>query len=159
MATSGKPQMPRPVTGARIDSAMEAIPNLLLRLSGADYAYGTAAAIAAAVLVISVTLHLRQQRKREVNDLDLDAFREKRQLLLYCGDVKALTDLAIQRHMSDVTFLQRLREQPCYDTLLTHFSSAFHERLDQKLKHDGHGDLAAACRKECERLEQLWQAG
>ena len=138
---------------------MEAIPKWLMRLSGADYAYGIAAAIAAAVLVISVVLHVRQLRNREENSSDGEASRERRQLLLSCGDVKALTDLAVQRHMSDVVFLQRLREQPCYSVLSPHFSEGFRARLTQKLRNDGHADLAAACREECERLEQLWRAG
>lgn len=138
---------------------MEAISNWLLRLSGADLAYGTAAAIAGAVVLVSLTLHFRQRWTRYEDNSDSDAVREKRQLLLYCGDVKALTDLAVQRHLSDVAFLQRFREQPCYGKLLPHFSDEFRERMNRKPAHDGHAELAAACREECERLEQLWQAG
>ena len=138
---------------------MVAIPNWLLRLSGADVAYGSAAAIAGAVVLVSLTLHFRQRWNRHDDSSESDAARERRQLLLYCGDVKALTDLAVQRHMSDVAFLDRLREQPCYDRLSPHFSNEFRERLNSKLRQDGHADLAAACREECDRLEQQWQAG
>jgi len=137
---------------------MGTIAKWLLGLSGADLAYGAAAAIAAAVLLVALTLHVRQQRTRGQNILDGDASSERKQMLLYCGDIKALTDLAVQRHMSDVTFLQRFQEQPCYTALTPHFSNAFRERLNDKLRQDGHADLAAACREECERLEQLWQA-
>lgn len=138
---------------------MEAIPNWLLRLSGADLGYGAAATIAGAVVLVSLTLHFRQRLPRDEDSSDSDAVRQRRQLLLYCGDVKALTDLAVQRHMSDAAFLQRFREQPCYDKLVPHFSDEFRERMNRKLRQDGHADLAAACREECDRLEQQWQAG
>ena len=129
----------------------------LLGLSGADLAYGMAAAIAAAVLVIALTLHLRQQRNCDDDRVDSAERKEREQLLLYCGDVKALTDLAIQRHFSDVAFLHRFQAQSCYEILVPHFSGALQERLAQPGRHDGRADLASACREECERLERLWQ--
>ena len=85
------------------------------------------------------------------------ALQERRTLVLLCGDAKALADLAIQRHMSDAVFLQRLRAQPCFNTLFPHFSEDFRQQItlepgDQK----GKQTLAEICRKELERLEREW---
>ena len=121
-------------------------------------AIGVAAAIAAAGLLAVLSWYLRQASDGEDENLDHTAQPERRQLLLSCGDVKALADLAIQRHMSDAAFLQRFQEQPCFGVLLPHFSDEFREQLVQKPKPDRRANLATACRAECERLERLWQA-
>ena len=137
---------------------MDEIAKSLLRLSGADLAAGAVAAIILLGPLVVLPLYRRWRRSGDDQSIDLARLEGQRRLLLYCGDVKALTDLAIQRHMSDVAFLQRFQAQPCYEILTPHFSAAFREQLAQPRKHDGRADLAAACRAECERLEQLWQA-
>ncbi len=116
-----------------------------------------AAAIAAAGLLAALSWYLRQLSSGEDENDDRTAQLERQQLLLSCGDVKALAGLAIQRHMSDTAFLQRFQEQPCFGVLLPHFSDEFREHLAQKHKPDRHANLATACRAECERLERLWQ--
>jgi len=115
------------------------------------------AAIAAAVLLAALRWYLRRSSSDADENVDQTAHLERRQLLLSCGDTKALADLAIQRHMSDTVFLQRFQEQPCFGLLLPHFSDEFREHLAQKPKPDRRANLATACRAECERLERLWQ--
>ena len=137
---------------------MGEVVNWLLRISWADLVIGTAAGFGAAMMLTMLTLYLHGKRSGLAGNAEHDGINEHKRLLLYCGDVKALTDLAIQRHMSDVAFLQRFRAQPCYEILAPHFSDDVRQRLAQARGHDGHADLAAACRAECERLEQLWQA-
>jgi hypothetical protein len=117
-----------------------------------------AAAIAAAGLLAALRWYLRRPSNGEDESVEHAAQLERRQSLLSCSDVKALADLAIQRHMSDAIFLQRFQEQPCFGVLLPHFSDEFREYLAQKLKPDRRSNLAIACRAECERLERLWQA-
>lgn len=79
-------------------------------------------------------------------------------MLLFCGDARALADLAIQRHMGDDLFLQRLSAQPCYKVLYVHFSEEFRNQiaggLDNRKERPA---LAAACRNEIERLEGQWR--
>ena len=129
----------------------------IAQYSWAGLAAGWVVAIAAAGILAFLILYLRRSQGREDDIIERGIREERRQRLLYCGDVKALADLAIQRHMSDAAFLQHCQNQPCYKALLPHFSDAFRERLAQKFRPDGHADLATACRLECERLEQLWQ--
>ena len=129
----------------------------LLQTSWADLAIGTAAGFGAAMMLTMLTIYLRGNPSGLAGNAEHDGIDEQKQLLLFCSDVKALTDLAIQRHMSDAAFLHRFRAQPCYEILAPHFSDDFRERLARPRGHDGHADLATACRAECERLEQLWQ--
>jgi hypothetical protein len=107
---------------------------------------------------IAAVLTFLSHRLRNLNCIDEDALRvalqERQQLLLLCGDAKALADLAIQRHLGDALFLRRLREQPCYDILSLHFSEPFRLQISQQLNNrEGNPTLAAACRKEMEQVE------
>lgn len=141
--------------GAKIDSVMEAVAKWLLQISWIDLAVGTAAGLAAAGLLAIMAFYLRW-RAATGGGIERDVPDERQRLLLFCGDVKALTDLAIQRHMSDAVFYRRFQEQPSYEILFPHFSERFREHLVRPRRPDGHSDLAAACREECDRLEQQW---
>jgi len=136
---------------------MDRVVQWLLQVSWADLLIGTMAGFVAAVLLTMLSLHLRHIRSAAPEKGEHWALDERQQNLLYCGDIKALTDLAIQRHLTDFAFVQRFRAQPCYEILSPHFSKDFRERLARSRKFDGGKDLAAACREECERLERLWQ--
>ena len=136
---------------------MEAVAKWLLQISWTDLAVGAAAGLAAAGLLAIVAVTLRW-RTAGGDDIDRRVPDERRRLLLFCGDVKALTDLAIQRHMSDAVFYRRFQEQPSYEILSPHFSERFREHLARIRRPDGHSDLAVACREECERLERQWMA-
>ena len=136
---------------------MDVIVKALMQLSWADLVVGAAAFAAAAGSLAFLVLYTRARRALDDDSIERSIMEEKRQLLLYCGDAKALADLAIQRHMSDTAFLQHFQQQHCYKILAPHFSDAFRERLARKRKNDGHADLATASRAEFERLEQLWQ--
>ena len=141
----------------RVDFAMDAFAKSL-GLTWSELGAIAAAAIAAAGLLAALLWYLRRSSSGEDESADHTAQLERRQLLLSCGDVKVLADLAIQRHMSDTAFFQRFQEQPCFGVLLPHFSDEFREHLAQKPKPDRRANLATACRAECERLERLWQA-
>jgi len=136
---------------------MDVIAKALLQLSWADLAVGAAVIAAVGGSLAFLVLYARGLRKLDDDAIERSIMEEKRQMLLYCCDAKALADLAIQRHMSDTAFLQHFQQQPCYKLLAPHFSDAFRERLAQKRKNDGHANLATASRAEFERLEQLWQ--
>jgi len=137
---------------------MGEIAKWLPQVSWTDLAIGIAAGLAIlGALVLLAYFLLPRQRNDETGSSREREEKERRHLL--CEDAKVLADLAIQRHMSDVAFLERLRAQPCYDALYSHFSDGFRERLTQPNKHPGRSDMAAACREECERLEQQWRAG
>jgi len=136
---------------------MGVVGNWLLHLSWADFAVGAVSGVAAAGLLVTLTRYLRSRSGGHDDEFARAAVAERQQLLLYCGDVKALADLAIQRHMSDAAFFQRLQDQPGFGMLAPYLSNSFRERLTQNLRHDGHADLAAACHVECERLDQLWR--
>jgi hypothetical protein len=136
---------------------MDEIAKSLLRLTWADLAAGGVAAIILIGPLALLPLYRRWRARGEAEPVDPAPTEERQRLLLSCGDVRALTDLAIQRHMSDTVFLQRFQAQPSYPILEPHFSAAFRERLTHPSKHKGRADLAAACQAECERIEQLWQ--
>jgi len=137
---------------------MNQVAKLLQQISWTDLTVGTFAGFVAALLLTMLTLHLRRYRSGRSDQPERGGRDDRHQLLLYCGDIKALTDLAVQRHMSNATFLQRFQAQPCYNILSPYFSEDFRERLLQPRRKDGRMDLASACRAECERLERLWQA-
>jgi hypothetical protein len=136
---------------------MDVIAKALMHLSWADLAFGAAIIAIAAGLSVLLVVHARNRESDNDDSIERNVMEERRQLLLYCGDAKALADLAVQRHMSDTAFLQHFQQQPGYKILSAHFGDAFRDRLAQKRRHDGRADLATACRAECERLEQLWQ--
>jgi hypothetical protein len=130
----------------------------LPQISWADLLVGVAVGLAILAALILLAYFLLP-RRRENDDSIARARKEEEQRRLLCEDARVLADLAIQRHMSDVAFLERFRMQPCYDALFSHFSETFRERLAHARGHDGHSDLAVACREECERLERQWRAG
>jgi len=129
----------------------------LPRVSWTDLTIGIAVGLAILGALTTLAYYLLPHERGNDDGPRREGEEERRRLL--CGDAKVLADLAIQRHMSDVAFLERFQAQPCYDALYSHFSDTFRERLTQPGKHHGHSDLAAACREECERLEQQWRAG
>lgn len=136
---------------------MDVIGKALLQLTWADLVVGAAVIAAIGGSVAFLVLYARGLRSLDDDGIERSIMEERRQLLLYCGDAKALADLAIQRHMSDAAFLQHFQQQPCYKILAPHFCDAFRERLAQRRRNDGHAELATASRVEFERLEQLWQ--
>lgn len=138
---------------------MDDVVQWLLQISWIDLAVGTVAGLAAAGLLTALAFHLSRRAEGDGGGAARATLEERRRLLLFCGDVKALTDLAIQRHMSDTAFLQRLQAQPCYEILSPYFNEKFREHLAEPHRHDGRSDLAAACREECERLERQWRSG
>jgi hypothetical protein len=136
---------------------MSDIAKWLLQISWSDLAIGIAAGLAATGLLTFLALRLR--RRDDGDGRPQDQTDEKRRLLLFCGDAKALADLAIQRHMSDLAFVQRFQAQPCYEFLSPHFSETFRQAMAHPGQHRGRSDLADACRRECEQLQQQWTAG
>jgi hypothetical protein len=130
----------------------------LPQISWTDLVVGIAIGVALLGGLIMLAFFLRP-RDRQDDDDGVQRGREEEQRRLLCEDARILADLAIQRHMSDVAFLERFRTQPCYAALFSHFSEQFRERLTQPVNRHGHSDLAIACREECERLEQQWRAG
>jgi hypothetical protein len=137
---------------------MGEIAKWLPQVSWSDLAVGIAVGLAILGALILLAFFLRPHDRDDDNSARL-AREIQEQLWLLCEDAKVLADLAIQRHMSDVAFLERFRAQPCYDALLSHFSEQFRDRLAQPGAHYGRSDLAIACREECERLERQWRAG
>jgi hypothetical protein len=138
---------------------MDEVAQWLLQISWIDLAVGTLSGLAAAGLLTALALWLSKRAGGDGEGTARTALEERRRLLLFCGDVKALTDLAIQRHMSDNAFLQRFQTQPCFEILSPHFGEKFREHLAEPHRHHGHSDLAVACREECERLERKWLSG
>jgi hypothetical protein len=136
---------------------MDQIAKWLPQISWTDLAVGLA--VGAAVLGALVLLAIFLRPRGRDDDAGRRSGEQDEQRRLFCEDAKVLADLAIQRHMSDVAFLERFRAQPCYGALFSHFSEQFRERLAQPGEHHGHSDLAVACREECERLKQQWRAG
>ena len=138
---------------------MDEVTQRLFQISWIDLAGGTALGLAAASLLTVLALRLSRRADGDDGGAARATLEERRRLLLFCGDIKALTDLAVQRHMSDTAFLQRFQAQPCYEILTSHFSEKFREHLAEPQRRDGRSDLAVACREECERLEQQWRSG
>ena len=138
---------------------MDKVAQWLLQISWSDLAVGTVSGLAAAGLLTALALYLSRHADGDGAGAARATLEERQRLLLSCGDIKALTDLAIQRHMSDTAFLQRFQAQPCYQILSPHFGEKFREHLAEPHRHDGRSDLAVACREECERLERQWRSG
>lgn len=138
---------------------MDEVAQWLLQVSWIDLAVGTVSGLAAAGLLTAMALYLSRRADSDGEGTPGAAVEERRRLLLFCDDVKALADLAIQRHMSDTAFLQRFQAQPCYQFLSPHFAEKFREHLAEPHRHHGRSDLAVACREECERLERQWRSG
>ncbi len=116
------------------------------------------ACVAAAGSLVAALSPLLWDRSRssagEGGEGDVAILQKRQRFLLFCGDAKALADLAIQRNMINREFLRHLQLQPCYDALVPllgeHFLSmvALHET-------DARGSaLAMLFRKEIERLER-----
>jgi hypothetical protein len=136
---------------------MDQIATALPRIPWTDLAVGLAVGAAVLGALTLLVFFLRPQSRDD--DGGWRGREQDEQRRLFCEDAKVLADLAIQRHMSDVVFLERFRAQPCYDVLFSSFSEKFRERLAQPGAHHGHSDLAVACREECERLERQWRPG
>ncbi|HWU54734.1 MAG TPA: hypothetical protein VN175_04470 [Rhizomicrobium sp.] len=134
------------------------VAKLLTQISWTDLALGIAVGLGL-VGMLTLLAFCLLPRNRGHDDAGQHAREEEERRRLLCEDAKVLADLAIQRHMSDVAFLERFQAQPCYDALFAHFSEKFRERLTQPGRHLGRSDLAAACREECERLERQWRPG
>ena len=128
----------------------------LVQVSWTDLAVGVMAGLAAAGL-LAVLIMSFGRSNRDKDSTSQDQPRDQQRLLLFCGDARALADLAVQRHMSDIAFFQRFQSQPCYQVLSPHFSEEFREHLAQPSRQSGRSGLASACRQECERLEQQWR--
>jgi hypothetical protein len=128
----------------------------LVQVSWMDLAVGVMAGLAAAGLLTVLVMSLGRSN-RDGDGRSDDVPQEQQRLLLFCGDARALADLAVQRHMSDLAFFQRFQSQPCYQALSPHFSEQFREHLAQPGRQSGRSDLASACRQECERLEREWR--
>jgi hypothetical protein len=126
---------------------------ILQNLWAASAIGATAGFVIAAVLTYLV-FRSRKPKQGDENALRA-ALQERRRLLLLCGDAKALADLAIQRHISDTTFLEHLRAQPCYAGLSPHFSEAFHRQIAECSGVQSRSPLLAlACRREIDQLEK-----
>ena len=139
---------------------MDDVVQWLLQISWIDLAVGTVAGLAAVGLLSALAFHLSRRADSVGGGGAAPAtHEERRRLLLFCGDAKALTDLAIQRHMSDTPFLQRFQAQPCYEILSPYFDEKFRKHLAEPHRHEGRSDLAVACQEECERLERQWRSG
>jgi hypothetical protein len=131
----------------------DTVKGILQNLWGAS-AIGAAAGFAIAAALTYSAFRLRKPKQGDERALGA-APQERRRLLLFCGDVKALADLAIQRHMSDTIFRGRLQALPCYDPLFPYFSESLRQQIaglpdDQKRG----GVLAVSCREEIEQLER-----
>jgi hypothetical protein len=99
-----------------------------------------------------------QNRGREYgqrNDQKLRAANERRQFLLYCADAKVIADLAVQRHMTDASFLRHLRTNPCFEALSPFFSKEFRDLLTQEPSKEAiKSFLPATFQQEVTRLER-----
>lgn len=99
-----------------------------------------------------------QYRAGEANQIQRDeqrlAHERRHQFQLLCADAKVMTDLAMQRYMSDAQFLQCMRAQPCFAALFPYFSEEFRALLNQEPgDHANKAFLAVACHAELTRLE------
>ena len=132
---------------------MPMVANWLLQNLWVELALGCAVGGALAVPLLYLQ-HLARQKNKEREE-DLRAARERRQrFLMFCADAKVITDLAMQRYMSDMQFVQCLRAQPCFETLFPYFSAEFRTLLAQELSnHANKACLAIACHAELSRLE------
>ena len=137
---------------------MDEVAKWLLQVSWIDLAVGTISGLAAVGVLTALALYLSRRADGDGDGGARETLEERRRLLLFCDDVKALTDLAIQRHMSDTAFLLRFQAQPSYEILSPHFGEKFREHLAEPHRRDGRSNLAMACREECERLERQWQS-
>jgi hypothetical protein len=132
---------------------MPMVANWLLQNLWVELALGCTVGFALAVPLVYLQ-HLARQKSKE-RDEELLVARERRQrFLMFCTDAKVITDLAMQRYMSDVQFLQSFRAQPCFDELFPFFSEEFRELLAQEPgDHANKAFLAVACHAEVTRLE------
>jgi hypothetical protein len=138
---------------------MGALVNSLLQNLWVEMALGCAGGFAIAVLLVYVQHYVRQLKKNHEEDLQTDQERRQR-FLLYCADAKVVTGLAMQRHMSDVQFLDSLRAQPCFEALFPFFSEEFKELLNREPGGLAiTAFLAPACHAEITRLERAPDPG
>jgi hypothetical protein len=137
---------------------MGEIAKWLPQISWTDLVVGIAVGLAILGALMLLAFFLRPHERDDEAGARLER-KDAEQRRLLCEDAKVLADLAIQRHMGDVAFLERFRTQACYHALFSYFSEDFRDRLAQPGGHLGRSDLAVACREECERLERQWRAG
>ena len=119
----------------------------------AELAFGACGGFALAAILLYF-----QYRAGETNQIQRDeqrlAHERRHQFQLLCADAKVLTDLAMQRYMSDAQFLQCMRAQPCFAALFPYFSEQFRALLNQEPSGRANkAFLAVACHAEITRLE------
>jgi len=120
---------------------------------GIGLIFGSVAGFAAVALaaIFVRRFFIRVTQPEAVTRVELE---ERRRMLLFCSDAKALADLAVQRHMSNTLFLRHLRSQPCYEALLPYFGESFTNDLLLATENgEEKSKLAQACRDEIERLQ------
>ena len=133
---------------------MSDVAHWVLHHLGAVFAASAAICLAlAGLLVVWVFRTTSPPHRHDTASRDLA--EKLRRLKLQSGDVKALANLAIQRHMDNKTFLHHLNGQRSCRELLQYFNMD----LQQKLAHEpadqsSKSMLAAACLNEIERLER-----
>jgi hypothetical protein len=134
---------------------MPMVANWLLQNLWVELALGCAVGVALAVPLLNLQ-HLARQKNKEREE-DLQAARERRQrFLLFCADAKVIADLAMQRCMSDLQFLQSFRAQPCFEALYPFFSEEFRALLAQQPGNLANkAFLPATCHAEISRLESM----
>jgi len=124
----------------------------ILQHAWVGWAFGLAMGLAVATPLAFLN-HIRCAKGAD-NSITREQLEKQQQIKLLCGDAKALADLAIQRHLSDAVFFQRLQTQPCYAVLSPYLSDEFRRLLAQDpMAEDGRAALANACLQEIERLE------
>jgi hypothetical protein len=132
---------------------MSGFTQLLSHNSTASLAAGAAICLALAALFFVASCFKPTKRNAD-DDTSRPEVQKYQRLKLHCEDLRALSNLAIQRHMSDAEFLRHLHIQPCYGELQAHFDDDLQKRLKQEpADSSGRSILAVACLSNVERLE------
>jgi hypothetical protein len=121
----------------------------------AGLALGFAIGLAGAWLFALLNRAQAQQNDERAMD-ERRTMEERKQFLLFCGDGKAVADLAIQRNMMNEEFLRRLKTLPCHAVLAPHLSEEFAALSNGHIHDDRGPTLAVAFRRDVERLEREW---
>ncbi len=134
---------------------MPMVANWFLQNLWVELALGCMVALGLAVPLLYLQ-HLARQKSKEREEESLVERERRRRFQLFCADAKVITDLAMQRCMTDVQFLQSFRAQPCFEELFPFFSEEFRELLAQEPgNHANKALLAIACHAELSRLEAM----